>query len=148
MAIGDWSAAILCLDKDLVEWESQVLAWARSEGSCKKWRDKAKEVIEQKLRHALRQVELDTDEDDVLDLIADVTPLNHSACFMTLHLLANDKSIGSGDQWSVKSEMYYRKFQDNWPQALGLISIDVDESGTLEDGEKYNVGGVTFVRGS
>jgi len=148
MAINDWSDGVLCVDSDLEEYESNIQEWVSNFGSCEKWRIKAKDEIEQRLRHGLRQIEIDTDEDDVLDLISSYDPLKNPACFMTLHLLCNDLSTNSADHWATKSEMYYRKFQDSWPIALGLIHLDIDESGTIEDDEKYNVPGVTFVRGN
>lgn len=148
MAIGNWGDAVLCRDKDLSEFETNVLRWVQGRGSAEKWISKAKDLIAQKLRYSLRTVELATDEDDVLDLIADITPLKDAACYLSLHLICNDASTGA-DGWAQKAEMYWHKWEKEWPQALGLVSLDTDESGTLEDSEKYNVNtGVTLVRGS
>lgn len=148
MAISDWGATALCQDKDLIEFESNVLAWTRSKGTAQKWISKAKNLIAAKLRHSLRDVEIATDVDDVLDLIADVTPLLDTACYLSLHLLCNDCSVG-GDYFERMADMYWHKYSKELPLALGLVSLDIDESGTIEDSEKYNVKtGVTFVRGS
>ena len=148
MAIGDWSATALCEDADLIDFESDVLAWVQStQGSAVKYRDKAKHIIGERLKHAFRQIEIDTEEDEVLDLIASVDPLKNAACYLTLHLICNDCSVG-GDHWAGKAEMYYQKYNDEMPYALGLLSIDLDESGTIEDVEKYNVSGIEFQRGS
>jgi len=147
MGIIDWTDEQLCEDSDLVKYETNVLEWTEVAGDARKWRDSAKELIEQRLRHALRTVELATDADDVLDLIADVAPLKIAASYMTLHLLCNDCSTG-GDHWAEKASMYYSKFEDEWPRAVGLLSLDTDEDDLITDSEKYNVDtGATFSRG-
>lgn len=140
-----WSTEVLCVDADLLEFESNVLSWTKTRGSCEKWRDKAKYVIGQRLRYAFRATQVGTDT-DVLDLVLDTTPLKDAACFMALHLLCNDATTGE-DAWSSKAEMYWSKFADEWPIALGLLSLDIDESGTIEQGEYYNVPDVTLERG-
>ncbi|MBU8914212.1 MAG: hypothetical protein KOO61_09330 [Spirochaetales bacterium] len=148
MAISDWSATALCQDKDLLEFEGQVLVWTRDKGTAQKWISKAKDLIATRLRYSFRDVELATDAADVLDLIADVTPLKDAACYLSLHLLCHECSVG-GDYFESLEQMYWHKFEKEIPRALGLVSLDLDESGVIETSEKYNVKtGVTFVRGS
>lgn len=144
MAIGNWSAAELCQDGDLVNVESQCMDWVS--GGAKRYRDEAKRQIGQRLHRIFKDIELATDEAEVLDLIESVEPLLTAAIFLTLHLLCNDCSSG-GDFYENKAALYLHKFDEEWPDALGMLNVDTDESGTIEDSEKYNVTtGVTFRR--
>ena len=146
MAIGDWSTAALCQDGDLINVESQCLDWIPGDGSSDRYRTEAKRQIEARLRRVFKDIELVTDEADVLDLIESVTPLLTAAIFLTLHLLCNDCSTG-GDFFENKSALYLHKFNEEWPQAITMLNVDTDESGTIEDSEKYNVvSGVEFRR--
>jgi hypothetical protein len=147
MPISDWSAATLCTDADLVEKESTVLQWTRRQGDCKKWRDLAKEHIGDKLRFALKQVEIDTDADEVLDLIADYTVLKKVAVSYTLYLIANDVMTSPEDYYSAKAAHYLQLYRDEWDECAGMISLDTDEDGSISDSEKYNMRtGVKFNR--
>jgi hypothetical protein len=147
-APSDWSATDLCLDTDLRDFESDVLSWIGGEGSGEKWRRQAKKLIEERLRSMdkVQQLELDTDIDDVLDLIGNLGELRTAACYRTLHLLANDVSAGSGDLYDRKAEMYLSLFEDEFPMAMRRLHWDVDESGTIEADEKYTGASYTGVR--
>ena len=148
MAISDWSATDLCIDADLVEFETDVLQWTGQEAGAGKWRSKAKDMIGQRLDFTLKDVEIATDETDVKDLISNLDRLRDSACYLTLHLLANDVSVAQGDLYDRKAVMYLGKYEDELPRALALLHVDTDESGTIEDSEKYNVeSGVTLRHG-
>jgi hypothetical protein len=148
MGVIDWTDTTLCTDADLVEFETDVLQWAGSEGSANKWRKKAKDIIAERLDFALKDIELATDADDVKDLIGNPERLKDAACYLTLHLLANDVSVGQGDLYDRKAEMYLAKFEEVLPRALSMLSVDVDESDTIEDSEKYRFPtGVTFKHG-
>jgi len=148
MATGDWLAAVLCTDSDLRTFEIKVLGWVSAEGSATHWRQSAKDQIEAELRQSFKKIELATEEADVLDLIADITPLKYTACYLTLHLICNNCSIG-GDHWERKSEMYWSKYREALPGAIGMLSIDIDESGAITDSEKYYIShGVRMTRGS
>lgn len=133
----DWSAIDLCLDADLREFETDVLQWAGTEGSAGKWRDKAKDLIGQRLDVRLKDVEIATDIADVKDLIGNPAVLKDAACYRTLHLLANDVSQAAGDLYDRKAEMYLHLYEEEMPIAASLLSIDLDESGTIEEHEKY-----------
>ena len=148
MAIGDWSAAVLCTDEDLRTLELSVLQWVGAEGSATYYRQTAKNLIETELRQSFKTVELATEEADVLDLIADTAPLKYAACYLALHLICNNCSIG-GDQWESKAGMYWAKYKEALPDAISMLSIDVDEGGTITDAEKYYIShGVRMTRGS
>jgi hypothetical protein len=146
----DWSAAttILCEDADLLQFESNALAWVQSsQGGGKKYRDKAKDLIEQRLRFSFRSIAATLDSGvDVLDLLLSVSPLKDTACYLTLHLICNDASTG-GDFWAQKGEMYWNKYMTEWATAFGLLSLDIDQSGVIESSEMYNIPGITFQRG-
>lgn len=148
MAIGDWSAAVLCIDADLVEFETDVVQWTGTEASATKWRAKAKDLIGERIDFSFKEIELATDEDDVKDLISNPERLKDAACYLTLHLLANDISIAQADLYDRKAEMYLAKFEDVFPRAVSMLHVDIDESGTIEDAEKYIAPtGVTFRHG-
>lgn len=137
MAVGDWSATDLCIDADLIEFESDVLQWTGPEAGAGKWRSKAKDLIGQRLDFSLKDIELATDEADVKDLISNSARLKDSACYLSLHLLANDVSVAQGDLYDRKAEMYLAKFENDYPRSVSLLHVDIDESGTIEDAEKY-----------
>jgi hypothetical protein len=146
-AIGDWSAAVLCTDEDLRSLETNVLQWVAAEGSASYFRQSAKDQIEAELRQSFRNTDLETDSPDVLDLIADVTPLKYAAIYLTLHLVCNNCSAG-GDQWEKKAEMYWGKYKEALPGAIGMLSLDIDQSGVVDIGEKYYLTqGVRMTRG-
>jgi len=148
MATGDWLAAVLCTDEDLRSLEIHVLEWVAREGSAAYWRATAKDLIEVELRQSFRNIELATEEADVLDLVPDVTPLKYAACYLTLHLICNNCSTG-GDHWEHKAEMYWNKYKGALPDAISMLSVDVDESGDIVDSEKYYIShGVRMTRGS
>jgi len=148
MAVGDWSATDLCLDRDLKTLEGEVLEWAKPEGDCSKWRAKAKKQIGDKLRFALKSVELATEEAEVLDLIENPEELLDVACYKTLQLLCNDRMTSPNDKYAAKT-MYYKKlFDEEWGQAVSMLNVDTDESGDITDSEKYNMStGVKLGRG-
>ena len=148
MAISDWSATDLCIDADLVEFETDVLQWVGQEAGAGKWRSKAKDMIGERLDFTLKDVEMATDETDVKDLISNLSRLKNAACYLTLHLLANDVSVAQSDFYDRKAEMYLAKYEDELPRATALLHVDVDESGTIEDEEKYVVPtGITLRHG-
>ena len=148
MAIGDWSALVLCNDTDLARFESNVLEWVRSQGTAKHWRDTAKRLIGNRLRSDLRDTELATDEADVLDLISNPEVLTDAASFLALNLIATDKMVHPGDTWAAKAVAYQDKFDQEFPVAVSMLHVDKDESGAIDDTEKYNVTlGVRFTRG-
>lgn len=148
MAIGDWSAETLNVDADCIAKESSFLQWVEGRGGGELWRGEAKKEIELKLRHALKDIEIATDEDEVLDLLENPEVLNLSATLLTLHLTALSKVVSPGDYWDRKAEIYMSRFKDEWPIAAGLIHVDTDESGDISDSEKYNFPtGVRLTRG-
>jgi hypothetical protein len=148
----DWSNSTLCVDADLLQFESNVLSWTKAKGDAGKWRATAKTVIEHRLRSQFRALEIKLElgkDDDVLDLISSVSPLNIAACYFTLHLLATDCTMSVGDHYDANGQLYLAKFEEEWPRALGMLSVDTDESGEIGTAEKYNVQtGATFVRGA
>lgn len=144
----DWTTTVLCIDADLVEFETDVLAWTGQEAVAKKWRAKAKDMIGLRLDLRLRDTEKATDIADVKDLIGNPSVLKDAACYLTLHLLANDVSHAEGDLYDRKAQMYWGKYEPELERALALLSIDTDESGTIEDSEKYGAPtGITFKHG-
>lgn len=148
MATGDWLAAVLCTDEDLRTLEAHVLEWLAAEGSGDYWRQSAKNLIAEELHQSFKTIEKLTDEVEVLDLLLDVTPLKYTACYLTLHLICNNCSTG-GDNWEKKAEMYWSKYKEALPQAIGMLSVDIDEGGTIEEAEKYYLtGGVRMTRGA
>jgi hypothetical protein len=147
-APSDWSATDLCIDADLVEFEGDVLDWVGDEGSAGKWRDKAKELIGERLDLHLRSIEIDTDTADVKDLVSNLGQLKNSACYLSLHLLALDVSHGAADMYDRKAEIYMSKYEAALQTALALLHVDTDESGTIEDSEKYGMPtGITLKHG-
>jgi hypothetical protein len=148
MAISDWSTVELCVDSDLLEFETDALNWVGAEGDAGVWRVKAKEMIGEKLDHTLKQIEIATDEAEVKDLIGNPEKLKNTACYLTLHLIANDKMLAPGDLFDRKAEMYWGKYRDEYGLAVALLSIDLDESGAIDDTEKYVApSGVTLKHG-
>ena len=148
MAISDWSATELCIDADLVVKETDVLQWTGNQQGAQKWRDDAKEMIGHRLDFALKEIEIATDETDVKDLISNLGQLKNPAVYLSLHLLANDVSAAPGDLYDHKAQMYLGKYEDELPRAIALLHVDTDESGTIEDTEKYNAPtGVTLKLG-
>ena len=143
-----WADTTLCIDADLQEFETDVLQWTSSQAVTSKWRSKAKDLIGERLDLQLRDIETATDAADVKDLIGNPTVLKTSACYMTLHLLANDVSHAAGDLYDRKAEVYFGKYAKSIEDAIALLSIDLDESGTIEDSEKYAAPtGVTLKHG-
>ena len=141
-----WSDETLCIDSDLTELESSALEWVSAKGSAAAYRATAKKIITSRLRSHFRDLDVQITGDEVLDLIADVEPLRQAATYLTLHLICNDCSTGS-DLFADKAQMYWGKYVEEWPYALGLLSIDKDESGVIDSTEEYNFGpGVTFSR--
>lgn len=148
MSVGDWSTEILCIDADLMEFETDVVQWTGTEGSAVKWRSKAKDIIGERIDFSFKEIELATEIADVKDLISNPERLKDCACYLSLHLLANDISVAQGDLYDRKAEMYMAKFEDALGRALSMLHVDVDESGTIEDAEKYIAPtGVTFKHG-
>lgn len=150
MAITTWSTVVLCQDKDLRRFESNVMEWVKSDGHASRYRLTAKERITTRLRSQLRNQDLlkSTDITDVLDLVANPDVLKDAACFMTLHLIATDKMVHADDTWSLKAVKYKDDFDEEFPVAVSLISFDTDESGAIADAEKYNLTlGVRITRG-
>lgn len=136
----------LCLDKDIIEIEGQALQHAENYGNLQRWRDLAREDIETRLRSILRAREIETEADNVLDLILNHEELEKAASFLSLHYQFSEMSTGS-DFWAIKAGHYQGKFDTEWGLAVGLLSFDLDESGTIEDSEKYNIrSGVRFSR--
>jgi hypothetical protein len=145
MPISDWSAATLCTDADILGYESTWLDWTNDTA---RWRAKAKAEIEIRLRHAMRDRELETDADDVLDLIANPEIFVRPACFFALALCAQNNTVQKDDTWAFKSAHYEKQADEAMGLSMEMIEFDQDESGTIDDSEKYQVGtGVTFTRG-
>jgi hypothetical protein len=128
----------LCLDKDIIAIEAQALAYAEQYGSLQRWRDLAREDIETRLRSMLREKEILTDAADVLDLVFNYEALEKAASFLSLHYQFSEMSTGQ-DFWAVKAAHYQNKFDTEWPIAVGLLHFDLDESGTIDDTEKYTI---------
>lgn len=139
MAISDWSAATLCTDTDVEGKETNVQKYAKREGWLAKWRDEAKQEIAHRLRHALRAQALSVDPTDILDLIESYVPLKEAAIFLTLHLLFNDLTTNSADIFMQKAVHYQDKWESEFPRAVAMLSLDIDESGTITSGEELNV---------
>lgn len=137
MTMITWSSTVLCTDADLREFETDVLHWTGDEAVADKWRSKAKDLIAQSLDLRLRTIELETDADDVKDLISNPEVLKDAACYLSLHLIAMDVSHAAGDLYDRKAEVYYQKHKEELERALALVHLDLDESGTIETSEKY-----------
>lgn len=148
MAISTWSDVVLCIDADLQRLETDVLQWTADVGSVDKWRSEAKDQIGTRLDLKLRDIDIATDAAEPKDLIANYSVMKHAAIFLTLHLLANDVSHGAEDLYDRKAVMYLEKYEAELQRALQLINVDVDESGTIEAAEKYNMPtGITLKHG-
>jgi len=148
MVAVTWAAAILCTDDDLRSLEPNVLQWLAADGSGAAMRASAKDQIADELRQSFKNIELATDATEVLDLVLDTTPLKYTAVYLTLHLICNSCSVG-GDQWERKAEMYWGKYKEALPGAIGMLTLDINQSGTVDTGEKYYVSqGVRMTRGS
>ena len=144
--MAGWPAD-LCLDKDVIAIEGNALKYAEQFGDLQRWRDLAREDIEKRLRSILREKELETEADDVLDLILNYTVLEKAAAFLSLHYQFSEMSTSGQDFWASKAVHYQDKFEKEWSIASGLLNFDTDESGTIEDSEKYNIRtGVKFSR--
>lgn len=151
MPISDWSAATLCLDTDCIAEETRVLNWNDGEGMSK-WRGQAKDNIGDRLRHMLRQqtvdMDIDIETDDILNHIMSYEPLRQLAVYMTIHLLSKNMIINPGDLYDQKSRDYYSLFGDEWTRAVEMLHLDTDESGTIDNTEKFNVvRDIKFIRG-
>ena len=133
-----WADKVLCVDSDLAEFESNVHTWVAPGGGAAQYISTAKKVIERRLRSHFREQDKLIGGSEVLDLLADVEPLRQAATYLTLHVLCNDCSTG-GDLFERKAEMYYAKYNEEWPYALGRLAMDLDESGAIESTEEYNV---------
>lgn len=143
-----WSTTTLCIDSDVLERESQALAWAQPEGVLEKWRIQAKDDIARKLRRAFRKQEEATDASEVLDLIGNPGLLKMPAVYLTLHLLCLDRTRAAGDLYDRKAEIYFGKSEAAYSDALPMLHLDLDESGAITDDEKYNApSGVQFRHG-
>lgn len=141
-----WMDETLCVDKDLIDLESSALEWVSAKGSAAAYRATAKKIITSRLRSHFRSEAVLISGSEVLDLIADTEPLRQAATYLTLHLVCNDCSTG-GDLFDKKAQMYWGKYNEEWPYALGQLSLDRDESGAIDASEEFNVsGGVTFTR--
>lgn len=146
MTLIPWASAVLCTDDDLRGLESNVLEWTGPYGSVAKWRAEAKKQITARLRVHFVDIDLQTTAAEPLDLIFSAEPLRYAAMFLSLYLLCNDCSTGP-DQWAEKAKLYKGRFEEAWPDALRLISVDLDESGVMEESEQYNLNaGVKFKR--
>lgn len=137
MAVGDWSTTDLCSDGDIIRFESDFDKWVGQRGSGKFWRDTAKELIGDRIRASLKELEKATDEAEVLDLISNPEELKNAACYKTLELVANDNVVNPGDRWTQKAIYYNDKFDDLIDEAVRMLHIDLDESASIEDSEKY-----------
>lgn len=131
--------ADLCLDKDIIAIEGGVLGYAEQYGNLERWRDLAREDIEKRLRSILKEKELVTDAADVLDLIDNPEELEKSAAFLSLHYQFSEMSTSGQDFWASKAVHYQDKFEKEWAISVGLLHFDLDESGTIEDSEKYSI---------
>ena len=122
-----WADIDLCLDKDLLRYETDALAWFQGRGAGKSWRSTAKDEIAKRLRSTdfFRKLELDPTitADSVLDLISNPEELRDAAVFLTLHLIANDKSAAPGDLYDRKAEIYYHRFTEELKIAIPLLSV-------------------------
>jgi hypothetical protein len=146
VAISDWGATELCTDADLRGYESSW-PWGDDHDS-KRYRDSAKQHIERKLRVSLASIELATDEADVLDLISNPEVLTPAACYLTFVRAAEDLIPSGESLYAYKRDRYQIEFDKEFTLSVALLHLDTDESGTIEDTEKYNVRiGPQFTRG-
>lgn len=140
-----WASIVLCTDGDIVAYESSWPQWTTDTDS---WRAKAKAEIEKRLRHVLKERELLTDAAEVLDLIGNPAVLTDAACYMALHLCANNNIMVPQDMWALKAKTYEDKFDAEFERAVTMLEFDADESGAIDDSEKYQISGaVRFGRG-
>jgi len=143
--VGDWSGTDLCQDSDLQALEAGVLEWTRLDGGVKKWRAEAKLQLEHELRQHFAAIDKMVNievaaggtRQEVLDLIDDLGPLKYTACYLSLHLLCNNCSGSEGDFYDRKAKMYWHKYKEELPRGLSLLSIDTDESDTIDESERY-----------
>lgn len=143
--MATWAQTDLCSDADILGFESTWLSWTQEPAS---WRAQAKAVIEEKLRYTLKDRELATQAADVLDLVGNTDALRHIACYKSIELCARSKITNGADVWSEKARYYDYKFEKEIGAAIEMLSFDADESGTIEDSEKYQVtGAIEFTRG-
>lgn len=141
-----WADISLCTDGDIIAKESSWPQWTTDSDA---WRAEAKSEIETRLRHLFRERELMTEATEVLDLIANPEVLTRAAAYMALHLCANSNITAPGDTWALKAKTYEEKFDPEFDRAVDMIQFDEDESGTIEESEKYQVTtGVRFGRGA
>lgn len=141
-----WTDEILCIDSDLTELESNALGWVGLKGGAAAYRATAKKILEGRLRGHFRDLDILITGGEVLDLIADVEPFRLAATYLALHLICNDCSSGN-DLFDQKAVMYWSKYNEEWPLALGRLNIDKDESGAIDKSEEYNFSpAVRFVR--
>jgi hypothetical protein len=145
MPVGNWAAAELCTDADILALEATWLNWTKD---TSKWRASAKSEIERKLRYILRQREIETDEPDVLNLIPNPDVFKAAATFKAIELCCVSNITISGDGWDAKAKHYKKEFDEEFEVATAMMSFDFDESGTIDDTEKYQVdSSVRFSRG-
>jgi len=137
--INDWDAAILCLDADVIDREAKAVEYGRNSGGLSHWRAQAKKQIGIRLKSSLRNEALNVSADNILDLIADYEPLRQAAVYLSLHLLFDNMTVLPGDLFMVKSAFYLDEFEKEFIRAVGQISVDLDESGSISPSEEYNV---------
>lgn len=151
MGIITWADETLCTDADCVNEETRVTRWNNGE-SLKRWRDLAKDKIGERLRHLFRQrtvdMDIDIETDDILNHIYSYEPMRTAAVYMSIHLMCKNSTVNPGDLYDQKSRDYWGLFTDEWPRAIEMLHMDIDQSGTIEDIEKFNVmRGITARRG-
>lgn len=150
MGIITWSDVVLCTDADCINEELRAAKWNNGE-PLTRWRDLAKDKLGERMRHMLRQRAVDMGLDvteDILDHIYSYDPIRTAAVYMTFHVMCKNSTINPGDLFDQKSRDYLSLFNDEWGRAVEMLHLDVDESGTIEDIERYNiVRGVTAKRG-
>lgn len=145
MSVGDWSLEVLCSDADIIAREATWLNWT---DDTQRWIASAKDAIERKLRHAFRDRELATSATDVLDLIGNPEVLKAAAVCKAIEMCCQSNITMVGDTWEAKMKYWARGFDDEFEMALGMIAFDTDESGAIDDTEKYQVSpGPTLTRG-
>jgi len=140
-----WADTTLCTDGDIIGFESSWPEWTTDADA---WRAKSKAQIEKRLRFILRERELLTDATEVLDLIANPEVFQDAACYIALALCATNNTTHPQDAWAAKAKLYDDKFTDEFDRAVEMMAFDEDESGAIDDSEKYQVtGAVRFSRG-
>ena len=149
MAINDWTAATLNTDADCRAEENNIDSWTNKR-PLDEWITVAKNELAGRLQFALRQTAVDTGIDitEILDHIESYEFIRKSATYMTLHKCAKGASINPNDFFDNKASQYYSLFLDEWERAVQMLSVDVDDSGTIDTGENFNVDNdTTFIRG-